>query len=161
RTRPRPLSRGSWSRAQPPASELQPRGARVAAVRRPHRRCGRRLAGGHARERARSRAAGHPVRDRPTPGGTSPARTRRERTPHWRFGGAGCGAGPVYPLLVAASGDHYPGRAAAVTGCLPGTPAIGAIIYPPVMGFVSVGAGLGAAMLGAAALVLACGIVLA
>ncbi|MFL5652347.1 MAG: hypothetical protein ACJ777_13800, partial [Chloroflexota bacterium] len=58
-------------------------------------------------------------------------------------------------------GDRYPARSAAVTGFLSGTAVIGAIVYPPVMGFVSVGAGLGAAMLGAAALVLACGIVLA
>ena len=37
---------------------------------------------------------------------------------------------------------------------------VGAIIYPPIMGFVSVGIGLGAAMLGAAVLALACGIFL-
>ncbi|MFL5668537.1 MAG: MFS transporter [Chloroflexota bacterium] len=77
------------------------------------------------------------------------------------FGVVGFAFGPVYPLIVAVAGDRYPARSAAVTGFLSGTAVIGAIVYPPVMGFVSVGAGLGAAMLGAAALVLACGIVLA
>ncbi len=76
------------------------------------------------------------------------------------FGVVGFAFGPVYPLIVAVAGDRYPGRSAAVTGFLSGTAVIGAIIYPPVMGFVSVGAGLGAAMLGAAVLVLACGLVL-
>ncbi|MFL5673979.1 MAG: MFS transporter [Chloroflexota bacterium] len=76
------------------------------------------------------------------------------------FGVVGFAFGPVYPLIVAVAGDRYPARSAAVTGFLSGTAVIGAIVYPPVMGFVSVGAGLGAAMLGAAALVLACGIVL-
>ena len=37
---------------------------------------------------------------------------------------------------------------------------IGAIVYPPLMGFVSVGVGLGVAMVGAAALVLVSSIVL-
>ena len=76
------------------------------------------------------------------------------------FGVVGFAFGPVYPLIVAVAGDRYPGRSAAVTGFLSGTAVIGAIVYPPVMGFVSVGAGLGAAMLGAAVLVLACGLVL-
>ena len=76
------------------------------------------------------------------------------------FGVVGFAFGPVYPLIVAVAGDRYPARSAAVTGFLSGTAVIGAIVYPPVMGFVSVGAGLGAAMLGAAVLVLACGVVL-
>jgi fucose permease len=76
------------------------------------------------------------------------------------FGVVGFAFGPVYPLIVAVAGDRYPARSAAVTGFLSGTAVIGAIVYPPLMGFVSVGAGLGAAMLGAAALVLACGVVL-
>ena len=76
------------------------------------------------------------------------------------FGVVGFAFGPVYPLIVAVAGDRYPARSAAVTGFLSGTAVIGAIVYPPLMGFVSVGAGLGAAMLGAAALVCACGIVL-
>jgi fucose permease len=77
------------------------------------------------------------------------------------FGVVGFAFGPVYPLIMAVAGDRYPARSAAVTGFLAGFALIGGIIYPPVMGFVSVGAGLGAAMLGAAALVFACGVVLA
>jgi fucose permease len=76
------------------------------------------------------------------------------------FGVVGFAFGPVYPLIMAVAGDRYPARSAAVSGFLSGVAVIGAILYPPIMGFVSVGAGLGAAMLGAAALVLACGIVL-
>lgn len=76
------------------------------------------------------------------------------------FGVAGFAYGPVYPLIMAVAGDRYPARSAAVSGFLSGVAVIGAIVYPPVMGFVSVGAGLGAAMIGAAALVLVCGIVL-
>lgn len=76
------------------------------------------------------------------------------------FGVVGFAFGPVYPLIVAVAGDRYPARSAAVSGFLSGTAVIGAIIYPPLMGFVSVGAGLGAAMLGAAVLVFACGLVL-
>ena len=77
------------------------------------------------------------------------------------FGVAGFAFGPVYPLIVAVAGDRYPSRSAAVSGFLSGFAVIGAIIYPPLMGFVSVGAGLGAAMLGSAALVFVCGVVLA
>ena len=76
------------------------------------------------------------------------------------FGVVGFAFGPVYPLIMAVAGDRYPARSAAVSGFLAGIAVIGAIIYPPVMGFVSVGAGLGVAMLGAAALVFACGVVL-
>jgi fucose permease len=76
------------------------------------------------------------------------------------FGVVGFAFGPVYPLIMAVGGDRYPARAAAVSGFLSGCAVIGAIIYPPVMGFVSVGAGLGAAMAGAAGLTLACAVVL-
>ena len=77
------------------------------------------------------------------------------------FGVVGFAFGPVYPLIMAVAGDRYPARSSAVSGFLAGIAVIGAIIYPPLMGFVSVGAGLGVAMLGAAALVFACGVVLA
>ena len=76
------------------------------------------------------------------------------------FGVVGFAFGPVYPLIMAVGGDRYPARAAAVSGFLSGCAVIGAIVYPPLMGFVSVGAGLGAAMAGAAGLALACAIVL-
>ncbi len=76
------------------------------------------------------------------------------------FGVVGFAFGPVYPLIMAVAGDRYPTRSAAVSGLLSGVAVIGAILYPPIMGFVSVGFGLGAAMLGAAGLALACGLVL-
>lgn len=76
------------------------------------------------------------------------------------FGVVGFAFGPVYPLIMAVGGDLYPDRSAAVSGFLSGSAVIGAILYPPVMGFVSVGVGLGAAMVGAAALSLVCAIVL-
>ena len=77
------------------------------------------------------------------------------------FGVVGFAFGPIYPLIIAVAGDRFPARAAAVSGFLSGCAIIGAIIYPPVMGFVSEGAGLGVAMGGAAALAFACGVVLA
>jgi len=70
------------------------------------------------------------------------------------FGVAGFAFGPVYPLIMAVAGDRFPGRSAAVTGFLSGCAVIGAIVYPPVMGFLSVGVGLGVAMIGAAGLAL-------
>lgn len=76
------------------------------------------------------------------------------------FGVVGFAYGPVYPLIMAVAGDRFPGRSAAVGGFLAGFAVIGAIVYPPVMGFISVGLGLGAAMLGAAALAFACSLVL-
>ena len=76
------------------------------------------------------------------------------------FGVVGFAFGPVYPLIMAVAGDRFPTRSAAVSGFLAGIAVIGAIFYPPIMGFVSVGVGLQAAMLGAAALALVCAVVL-
>jgi fucose permease len=76
------------------------------------------------------------------------------------FGVVGFAFGPVYPLIMAVAGDQFPGRTAAVSGFLSASAIIGAILYPPLMGYVSVGVGLGAAMGGAAVLSLACAIVL-
>lgn len=76
------------------------------------------------------------------------------------FGVVGFAFGPVYPLIMAVAGDRFPGRSAAVSGFLSGVAVVGAVAYPPLMGFVSVGIGLGAAMAGAAALVLVCAVVL-
>jgi fucose permease len=76
------------------------------------------------------------------------------------FGVVGFAFGPIYPLIMAVAGDLFPERSAAISGFLAGCAVIGAILYPPVMGFISVGVGLGAAMLGAAALALLCAIVL-
>jgi hypothetical protein len=61
---------------------------------------------------------------------------------------------------LAVAGDRYPTRAAMVSGFLAGTAILGAVAYPPAMGFISVTAGLPAAMAGAAALALGCGAVL-
>jgi fucose permease len=76
------------------------------------------------------------------------------------FGVVGFALGPIYPLIMAVAGDRFPGRSAAVSGFLSGFAVVGAIAYPPVMGFISVGIGLAAAMLGAAVLALVCAVVL-
>jgi fucose permease len=77
------------------------------------------------------------------------------------FGVVGFAFGPVYPLIMAVAGDHFPDRTAAVAGFLAAASVIGAVIYPPLMGFMSVGVGLGVAMGGTAVLSLVCAIVLA
>jgi fucose permease len=51
-------------------------------------------------------------------------------------------------------------HSAAVSGFLSGCAVIGAIVYPPLMGFISVEAGLTVAMVGAAILSFACALVL-
>jgi MFS transporter, FHS family, glucose/mannose:H+ symporter len=76
------------------------------------------------------------------------------------FGLVGFAFGPVYPLIMAVGGDLYPTRSAAVSGFLSGSAVIGAIVYPPLMGFISVQAGLTVAMIGAAILSFACAAVL-
>ena len=76
------------------------------------------------------------------------------------FGVVGFAFGPIYPLIMAVAGDRYPARSAAVSGFLSGTAVFGAIVYPPVMGFISLGPGLGVAIIGAAGLALLCGLVL-
>jgi fucose permease len=69
---------------------------------------------------------------------------------------AGFVSGPIYPLIVAIGGERFPARSAAVGGFLSGTAVVGGILYPPVMGFMSVTVGLPAAMIGTALLALAC-----
>ena len=80
------------------------------------------------------------------------------------FALAGFAFGPVYPLIMVVAGDRFPGRSAAVTGFLSGSAVIGAIVYPPLMGFLSVGIpggiGLAVAMAGAAVLSLGTAVVL-
>jgi MFS family permease len=73
---------------------------------------------------------------------------------------AGFASGPIYPLIIAVAGDRFPHRSAAVGGFLSGTAIVGSVVYPPVMGFMSVTVGLAAAMLGAAMLALATGVML-
>ena len=61
---------------------------------------------------------------------------------------------------MAVAGDRYPTRSAGVSGFLAGCAVAGSIVYPPLMGFMSVTIGLGAAMSGAAVLAFAAGVVL-
>jgi fucose permease len=72
------------------------------------------------------------------------------------FGLAGIASGPVFPMIMVIAGDRYPDRSAAVTGFLSGSAVAGSIIYPPVIGFMSVTIGLTIAMLGNVLLGLAC-----
>jgi fucose permease len=72
------------------------------------------------------------------------------------FGVVGFAFGPIYPMIMAVAGDLFPNRSAAVSGFLGASAISGAILYPPVMGFLSVTIGLGWAMVGAAALGIGC-----
>ncbi|MDQ2965273.1 MAG: MFS transporter, partial [Chloroflexota bacterium] len=72
------------------------------------------------------------------------------------FGVVGFAFGPIYPMIMAVAGDRFPDRSAAVGGFLAACAVAGAILYPPVMGFLSVTLNLGVAMLGAAALGIGC-----
>ncbi len=71
------------------------------------------------------------------------------------FALAGVATGPVFPMIIVIGGDRYPDRTSAVSGLLTGSAVVGSIIYPPVMGFLSVTVGLTVAMFGAALLGLA------
>ena len=73
------------------------------------------------------------------------------------FAACGFAFGPVYPMIMSIGGRLFPRRLAAVTGGLAGSAVIGGIVYPPLMGVISEAAGIPFAMLGAAALVVACG----
>ena len=72
------------------------------------------------------------------------------------FGLAGVASGPIFPMIIAIGGERYRDRSAAVSGFLGGTAVTGSIIYPPVMGLLSVTVGLTVAMLGNAVLAVAC-----
>ncbi len=74
------------------------------------------------------------------------------------FGLVGFASGPVFPMLVAIAGDRFPERSAAVGGFMTGAAVVGSVLYPPIMGFMSVNVGLAAAMLGAGVLSLACAV---
>jgi fucose permease len=65
---------------------------------------------------------------------------------------AGFASGPVFPLIIAIGGERHPDRAAAVSGLLTASAVVGGLIYPPVMGFLSVNVGLPLAMVGAGVL---------
>ena len=72
------------------------------------------------------------------------------------FGIVGMASGPIFPMIVAIGGERHPDRSAAISGGLVGLAVVGGIVYPPVMGFISVAVGLTVAMLGAALLCGAC-----
>jgi fucose permease len=72
------------------------------------------------------------------------------------FAVAGVFCGPIYPMIVASAGALYPARANAVSGILTAAAVAGSVVYPPVMGFISSGVGLGVGMAGAGLLALAC-----
>jgi FHS family glucose/mannose:H+ symporter-like MFS transporter len=72
------------------------------------------------------------------------------------FAITGFASGPVFPMIVAIGGERYPDRSAAVSGFLTGAAVVGSVIYPPVMGFLSVTVGLTVAMVGNVILALAC-----
>ena len=72
------------------------------------------------------------------------------------FALAGFATGPVFPMIIAIGGDRYPDRSSAVSGFLTGAAVTGSIIYPPIMGFLSVTVGLTVAMTGGALLGFVC-----
>ena len=72
------------------------------------------------------------------------------------FAVVGFAFGPVFPLIIAIGGERFPERSAAVGGFLTGSAVVGAVIYPPIMGFLSVNVGLAVAMLGTAVLGFTC-----
>jgi fucose permease len=76
------------------------------------------------------------------------------------FIAAGFAFGPIFPTIVSAGGARYPTRSAHVSGLLVSVAVIGAIVYPPVMGFVSDAAGLQPAMAGAGLISLGCALAL-
>ncbi len=76
------------------------------------------------------------------------------------FAVVGFAFGPIFPMIIAIGGERYPARAAAISGTLVGLAVVGGIVYPPAMGFISVGFGLPVAMLGAAVLTGACAVAL-
>ena len=67
---------------------------------------------------------------------------------------AGFVSAPIYPMIMVIAGDRYPDRSGAVSGVLATSAVAGTIVYPPVMGFLSVVVGLPVAMVGAALLLL-------
>jgi fucose permease len=73
------------------------------------------------------------------------------------FGAVGLAFGPIFPLIVAAAGARMPGESATVTGTLVFAAVVGAVVYPPAIGFLSEVIGLQAAMMGTAVLAFACG----
>jgi fucose permease len=59
-------------------------------------------------------------------------------------------------MIVAIGGDRYPDRSAAVGGFLTSAAVVGSVVYPPIMGLLSVTSGLTVAMLGTVVLGFVC-----
>jgi fucose permease len=74
------------------------------------------------------------------------------------FAVAGFAMGPIFPMIIALGGDLYPDRSAATGGTLTGAAVLGGMIYPPLIGLMSAGFGIGAGLLGAAGLSIACAV---
>ena len=72
------------------------------------------------------------------------------------FALAGVACGPIYPMIVASAGALYPTRANAVSGVLTAAAVTGSVVYPPAMGLVSNGLGLGVGMAGAGLFAVVC-----
>ncbi len=70
------------------------------------------------------------------------------------FGAVGVAFGPVFPLIVAAAGSRMPGRTATVSTVLTFAAVLGAVSFPPAVGFLSEAIGLRTAMLGTSVLAL-------
>ncbi len=77
------------------------------------------------------------------------------------FALAGLAEGPIYPMIMAIGGNLHPGRSGAVSGVLTTAAVVGGLVYPPVIGFISVSHGIGLGMLGAGALALGSALALA
>jgi MFS transporter, FHS family, glucose/mannose:H+ symporter len=65
---------------------------------------------------------------------------------------AGACFGPVYPMIMVIGGDLYPRRLSALSGGLTAAAFVGGLIYPPLIGLLAAPVGIGAGLLGAAAL---------
>lgn len=76
------------------------------------------------------------------------------------FGAVGVAFGPVFPLIVAAAGSRMPGRTATVSTVLTFAAVLGAVSFPPSVGFLSEAIGLQAAMLGTSVLAVASAVAL-
>lgn len=72
------------------------------------------------------------------------------------FGIVGLAFGPIFPLIVAAAGARMPGRSAMVSGWLISAAVLGAVVYPPAIGFLSEAIGLHTAMLGTVVMAFGC-----
>lgn len=69
---------------------------------------------------------------------------------------AGLASGPIIPIVMAIGGLYYPGRTSLVSGLLTAASISGAVVYPPLMGWIAVHASLAIGMAGAGMFGVAC-----